>query len=174
MIFFGEKLMRRAVNQWLIHYPTERNHQSLDDTVLQPGAEAGRATGGIERICVRLGSVILVVELKQKDAETLERFVHDGGLADLTVVGIRKVSVGEVQAVLPPRPVANVAIVHDASSFIGQLLREVLLPVITAAFTVSVLLTAQTPPNYPLPRPVLAGIAFLLFSILALFIRGLF
>lgn len=29
MIFFGEKPLRRAINEYLAHYHTERNHQGL-------------------------------------------------------------------------------------------------------------------------------------------------
>lgn len=48
MIFFGEKSLRNAVNQWLLHYHTERNHQGLDNKLIEPGPEVGRATGEIE------------------------------------------------------------------------------------------------------------------------------
>ena len=48
MIFFGEKSLRNAVTQFIDHYHTERNHQSFDNTILQPGPEVGRKTGEVE------------------------------------------------------------------------------------------------------------------------------
>jgi hypothetical protein len=34
MIFFGEKPLCDAVNQWLERYHTERNHQGLDNRLM--------------------------------------------------------------------------------------------------------------------------------------------
>jgi transposase InsO family protein len=48
MIFFGEKSMRRAVRQFLDHYHGERNHQSLGNRLIEPGAEVGRASGDVQ------------------------------------------------------------------------------------------------------------------------------
>lgn len=48
MIFFGETSLRRATVQFVDHYHTERNHQSFDNTILQPGPEVGRTPGEIE------------------------------------------------------------------------------------------------------------------------------
>ena len=48
MIFFGEKSLRRAVNLYLLHYHAERNHQGLDNQIIQPGDEVGLTVGKIE------------------------------------------------------------------------------------------------------------------------------
>lgn len=48
MIFFGESSLRRAVGQFLAHYHGERNHQGLDNRVIEPGEEVGRRTGHVE------------------------------------------------------------------------------------------------------------------------------
>jgi putative transposase len=48
MIFFGDKLLRNAVRQYLEHYHAERNHQSLDNRIIEPGEEVGRCEGKIE------------------------------------------------------------------------------------------------------------------------------
>ena len=48
LIFFGETSLRRAVTLFLEHYHAERNHQGLDNRILQPGEEVGRSTGEIE------------------------------------------------------------------------------------------------------------------------------
>ena len=48
MIFLGETLLRKAVAQFLEHYHTERNHQSLDNQIIQPGDEVGRHEGDVQ------------------------------------------------------------------------------------------------------------------------------
>jgi len=48
MILFGEKSLRRAVNSYLEHYHTERNHQGLDNGVIEPSEEIGAVAGKIE------------------------------------------------------------------------------------------------------------------------------
>ena len=48
MIFFGEKSLRRAVEAFLAHYHGERNHQGLDNQVIEPGEAAGQVAGTIE------------------------------------------------------------------------------------------------------------------------------
>ena len=57
MIFFGEKSLRRAVAAYLEHYHAERNHQGLDNQLIQPVDEIGQIAGKIE--CrERLGGVL--------------------------------------------------------------------------------------------------------------------
>ena len=48
MIFFGEKMVRTAVGQFLKHYHGERNHQGLGNRLINPGEEVGRVQGDIE------------------------------------------------------------------------------------------------------------------------------
>ena len=48
MIFFGEKSLRRAVNSYVTHFHAERNHQGLDNKIIEPGDEVGRVAGKIE------------------------------------------------------------------------------------------------------------------------------
>ena len=48
MIFFGEKSLRRAVTAFLENYHAERNHQGLDNQIIEPGDEVGSVTGTIE------------------------------------------------------------------------------------------------------------------------------
>ena len=48
MIFFGEKSLRRAVTTYLEHYHAERNHQGLDNKIIEPGDEVGKGTGEID------------------------------------------------------------------------------------------------------------------------------
>jgi len=48
MIFFGENSLRRAVKEYLEHYHAERNHQGLENRLIDPGEEVGRTEGTIE------------------------------------------------------------------------------------------------------------------------------
>ena len=57
IIFFGEKSLRSAVGQYLVHYHTERNHQGLDNAIIQTGEEVGTATGNV-RCRERLGGLL--------------------------------------------------------------------------------------------------------------------
>ena len=57
VLFFGEQALRQAVEQFLVHYHTERAHQGLGHQILEPGPEAGRQTGEI--VCrERLGGML--------------------------------------------------------------------------------------------------------------------
>ena len=48
MIFFGEKSLHNAVHQFLNHYHTERNHQGLNNKIIDPGEEVGQIVGKVE------------------------------------------------------------------------------------------------------------------------------
>jgi len=48
MIFFGENMLRNAIKQYLEHYHTERNHQGLDNRIIDPGDEVGQIAGKSE------------------------------------------------------------------------------------------------------------------------------
>jgi hypothetical protein len=48
MIFFGEPSLRHATGQFLEHYHRERNHQGLENKLIDQGAEVGHATGDVE------------------------------------------------------------------------------------------------------------------------------
>ncbi len=57
MVFFGEKMLRNAVRQYLEHYQRARNHQSLGNRIIDPGEEVGRSDGEI--VCdERLGGML--------------------------------------------------------------------------------------------------------------------
>jgi len=45
IIFFGEKALKNAVSEFLTHYHQERNHQGLNNQLLQPGIEVGHNAG---------------------------------------------------------------------------------------------------------------------------------
>jgi len=48
MIFFGEQSLRRAVRSYIRHFHEERNHQGLDNKIIEPGDEVGAVAGKIE------------------------------------------------------------------------------------------------------------------------------
>ena len=47
MILFGEKSLRNAVREYCLHYHRERNHQGLENRLIEPGEEVGSATGKV-------------------------------------------------------------------------------------------------------------------------------
>jgi hypothetical protein len=47
IIFFGEKSLQNAVADFLAHYHQERNHQGLNNQLIQPGNEVGCITGDV-------------------------------------------------------------------------------------------------------------------------------
>ena len=47
IIFFGEKALKNAVSEFLTHYHQERNHQGLNNQLLQPGTEVGHNAGDV-------------------------------------------------------------------------------------------------------------------------------
>ena len=57
MIFFGVDSLRRAVSAFILHYHTARDHQELENAIIEPGDEVGRSAGEIRRHD-RLGGVL--------------------------------------------------------------------------------------------------------------------
>jgi hypothetical protein len=47
MIFFGKHSLRNAVREYLAHFHAERNHQGLDNRIIDPGEEVGAVAGTI-------------------------------------------------------------------------------------------------------------------------------
>ena len=57
MIFFGEGSLRHALREYVEHYHHERNHQGLDNRLIEPGDEVGASEGEI--CCTeRLGGLL--------------------------------------------------------------------------------------------------------------------
>jgi hypothetical protein len=48
MIFFGEGSLRRALREFSEHFHRERNHQGLDNRLIDPSDEVGRTKGVVE------------------------------------------------------------------------------------------------------------------------------
>jgi hypothetical protein len=57
VIFFGEAHLRRVVDEYLVHYHRERNHQGLEGKIIDPGREVGLTAGKICRR-ERLGGML--------------------------------------------------------------------------------------------------------------------
>jgi transposase InsO family protein len=57
MIFFSPRQLRRALNQYLDHYHTERNHQGLGNQLIEPDETVGSIAGEIE-CSERLGGML--------------------------------------------------------------------------------------------------------------------
>ena len=57
MILFGEPSLRRAVSQFLEHFHRKRNHQGLDNCLIDAGEEIGRTIGEV-KIRERLGGLL--------------------------------------------------------------------------------------------------------------------
>lgn len=48
MIFFSEQQLRNAIREYLAHYHTERNHQGLDNQLIEPLDEASNPEGVVD------------------------------------------------------------------------------------------------------------------------------
>ncbi len=57
MILFGENSLRNVVRQFLAHYHVERNHQGLENKIIDPGDEVGQVAGQI-KCRERLGGIL--------------------------------------------------------------------------------------------------------------------
>jgi site-specific recombinase XerD len=61
VILFGESSLRRALQQYIVHYHEERNHQGKDNRILFPSrSEARRNIGAVCR--ERLGGLLKYYE----------------------------------------------------------------------------------------------------------------
>jgi hypothetical protein len=49
MVFFGERSLRRALAEFIAHYHGERNHQGLDNRLIEPGDNVGLTWGRVTR-----------------------------------------------------------------------------------------------------------------------------
>ena len=57
MIFFGEDSLRRTINEFLVYYSHERNHQGLGNRIIDPQEQVG-AAGGSVACRERLGGLL--------------------------------------------------------------------------------------------------------------------
>jgi hypothetical protein len=57
MIFFGQNSLQKATHEFLAHYHRERNHQGIDNRILDPGREVGWPQGKL-RSRERLGGML--------------------------------------------------------------------------------------------------------------------
>jgi putative transposase len=57
LILFGESSLRTAVQNFIAHYHSERNHQGLNNVLICPEADQGTNTGAV-RLRERLGAML--------------------------------------------------------------------------------------------------------------------
>ena len=57
MIFFGESSLRRAADEFIVHYHAERPHQGIGNVLIQPEHPAPLTTGTVRRR-KRLGGLL--------------------------------------------------------------------------------------------------------------------
>src|SRR6184192_2364001 len=62
LILFGESSLRRALQQYLVHYHEERNHQGKDNRILFPSRPEARRNKGAVRCRERLGGLLKYYE----------------------------------------------------------------------------------------------------------------
>jgi len=57
MIFFGERSLWKATREHAAHYHRERNHQGIDNRLIEPDDRAGSASSTVE-CAQRLGGML--------------------------------------------------------------------------------------------------------------------
>jgi putative transposase len=57
MIFFGERSLRKATREYATHYHRERNHQGIDNRLIEPGNRGEVASSAI-KCAQRLGGML--------------------------------------------------------------------------------------------------------------------
>ena len=57
MIFFGERSLRKATREYAAHYHRERNHQGIDNRLIEPSDRAESASSVVE-CAKRLGGML--------------------------------------------------------------------------------------------------------------------
>jgi hypothetical protein len=62
LILFGESSLRRALQQYIVHYHEERNHQGKDNRILFPSQTQARRNMGAVRCRERLGGLLKYYE----------------------------------------------------------------------------------------------------------------
>ena len=62
LILFGESSLRRALQQYIVHYHEERNHQGKNNRILFPSRPEARRNMGAVRCRERLGGLLKYYE----------------------------------------------------------------------------------------------------------------
>ena len=56
-MFFGERSLRKATREYAAHYHRERNHQGIDNRLIEPGDRTNSTVGALE-CAQRLGGML--------------------------------------------------------------------------------------------------------------------
>ena len=62
LILFGESSLRRALQQYMLHYHEERNHQGKENRILFPSQTTARRKEGAVQCRERLGGLLRYYE----------------------------------------------------------------------------------------------------------------
>src|SRR5437667_3893972 len=73
LILFGESSLRRALQQYIVHYHAERNHQGKDNRILFPSQTEARRNKGAVRCRERLGGLLKYYEREAAYQSTGQR-----------------------------------------------------------------------------------------------------
>ncbi len=57
MIFFGERSLRKATREFAVHYHSERNHQGIDNRLIEPDYHP-KSTSSVIECAQRLGGML--------------------------------------------------------------------------------------------------------------------
>jgi hypothetical protein len=69
MIFFSEKSLRKAVEQYVLHFKHERNHQGLDNLIPFPHRPQVESQSGLIVKSERLGGLLNYYYREAKEVE---------------------------------------------------------------------------------------------------------
>ncbi len=58
LILFGERSLRRAISEFILHYHGERPHQGLGGNLVSCGQSGASSSGGEIRVAERLGGLL--------------------------------------------------------------------------------------------------------------------
>ena len=71
LILFGESSLRRALQQYIVHYHEERNHQGKGNRILFPSRAEARRSMGAVRCRERLGGLLKYYERESTGQRTM-------------------------------------------------------------------------------------------------------
>jgi hypothetical protein len=81
LILFGENMLRNAIQQYLIYYHGERNHQGIGNRLIEPGANVGRKApsdaGNGSEVCSTI--IIEMSPEGNRDVRLVETAAHQLG-----------------------------------------------------------------------------------------------
>jgi hypothetical protein len=71
MVLFGERSLRRALNEYVEHFHAERNHQGRGNVLLFPRVRTSAATDPFNAVNDRANSCIIIIRRRHEWARRL-------------------------------------------------------------------------------------------------------